>query len=405
MIKRYGFLKHTAFLLAVILALTGLSACKPVTKIVEVAESITQDAPSARDTITTQFEIIEAMEEAMSRGETELTFNVAVVGEDELRAIGENMSTFWGKPTHYTVVNEFRDVDGIVVGRSVDIKTITNVFELSYNFYVYDYIRHGTPIPGEYPRASDIAAVLTGIAPEIFPDASASDFDKTLAAHDWLVANLDYSVSTPSVSDENGSYGAFVLRRTMCQGYAEALELLLRCYTDIEVVQIVGEAMNTGLFGGDEQASIEENWRGHAWNAVQINGDWYQIDTTFNDPLGNPTGRVTHFYFGQSDGVMLTNHRWSFDYFPSSYAGDFLFYRQSGLFAEDWDGFQSIVENLLIEAEVPIEFFEAAVRGSTITEDNIQFVYKIVNDLDAILWGEQVWNDIYVHSIELVYQS
>jgi len=373
-----------------------------VSKVVEVAETITRDIPSARDTLTSILDINNAMYEAMSRGETELTLNVAGIGESELRSIGDNLSTFWGKPTHYTITNEYKDVEGIVPGRPIDVKTIINTFELSYNFYVYDNIKNGSPIPAELPRAIDIAAVLPGIAAEIFTDPSASDYDKTLAAHDWLVANLEYDVATPSISDENGTYGAFILRRTMCQGYSEALELLLKCYTDVEVVQIVGEAINTDLFRtGDEQEGAGEDWRGHAWNAVNILGDWYQIDTTFNDPLGNPSGRVTHFYFGQSDGVMLKNHRWEFDFFPASYAGDFLFYRQSGLFAEDWDSFEAIVENILTEEYV--DFFEVAVRNNTINEDNIQFIYRIINNLDAIMWSEQVWNNIHVHSIELIF--
>ena len=391
-----------SLILAVIAAVAWLCACEPVAKIAEVADTITRDIPSAKDTLTSLLEVNNAMSEAMSRGETELTLNVAGIGEDELRAIGENMSTFWGKPTHYTVTNEYKDVDGIIPGRLTDVKTITNIFELSYNYYVFDHIKNGKPIPGDVPRAGDIAAVLPAIASEIFSDPLASDYEKTLAAHDWLVANLEYDVATPSISDENGTYGAFILRRTMCQGYAEALELLLKCYTDVEVVQIVGEALNTALFrNADEAGASPEDWRGHAWNAVNMLGDWYQIDTTFNDPLGNPTGRVSHFYFGQSDGVMLKNHRWVYDFFPSSYAGDFLFYRQSGLFAEDWDSFQSIVEELL--AEEPIDFFEVAVRNETVNEDNIQFIYKALDNLDAIMWSEQVWNNIHVHSIELLF--
>jgi len=393
-------------LIALIVAATLFCSCEPISKIAEVVDNIPREVPSAGNTHTTRFEIIREMEKAMARGETELTFNVAGVVENELRAIGDNMSTFWGKPTHYTIINEFKDIEGVIEGAPVDIKTITNAFELSYNYFVYEFIKNGVEIPEGIPRAAQIAAALPAIAAEIFPDPYASDFDKTLAAHDWLVANLEYDVDTPSFSDENGTYGAFILRRTMCQGYAEALELLLRCYTDIEVVQIVGEAMNSALFGdGDYSGNAVSSWRGHAWNAVKIDDDWYQVDTTFNDPIGNPTGRVTHFYFGQSDGVMIKNHRWTYDYFPASYAGDFLYYRETGLFAEDWIDFQIIVESILAEIseENPLDYFEVAVPNATITEDNIQFVYKALPNLDALMWSEQVWNNIHVHSIELIF--
>jgi len=402
MMNKRRITKHITVFFAIIMTVSMLCACEPVAKIIEVADNIKLELPSAKDTLTSLLEINQAMERAMARGETELTINVAGVGEDELRAIGDNMSTFWGKPTHYTITNEFKGVEGIVPDRPIDVKTIVNTLELSFNYYVYDHIVNGAAIPDGIDRAEEIASVLPGIASEIFTASLVTEFDKTLAVHDWLVANIEYDITTPSISDENGTFGALILRRTMCQGYAEALELLLKCYTDIEVVQIVGEALNTGLFVNSEEAGDAAGaWRGHAWNAVKMDGAWYQIDTTFNDPLGNPTGRVTHFYFGQSDGVMLKNHRWEFDYFPASYAGDFLFYRQKGLFAEDWESFQSIVEGLI--AEEPIEYFEVAVLRETINEDNIQFIYKAVDNLDAIYWSEQVWNDIHVHSIELLF--
>jgi len=402
MIRNNRTYKHIAVIVAVMTAAAWLSACEPVTKVFEVAESISREIPTSRDTFTSILEINQAMEKAMSRGESELTMNVANVTEKELRSIGDNMSTFWGKPTHYTITNEFNDIEGIVQGRPVDVKTISNAFQLSYNFYVYDFIKNGVEIPDDYPRAAEIADVLPAIAAEIFKDPDASDYENTLAAHNWLVANVEYDVTTPSISDENGIYGALILRHTMCQGYAEALELLLKCYTDVEIVQIVGEALNIGLFGNiEDQDFSSDDWRGHAWNVVKMDGEWYQVDTTFNDPLGNPTGRVSHFYFGQSDAVMLQNHRWTYEFFPSSYAGDFLFFRNSGLFAEDWDDFQSKVENLLTED--PADYFEIAVYRETITEENIQFVYKALPNLEALRWSEQVWKDIHVHSIELVF--
>ena len=440
-----------AIALAALVVMAGLGACKPLAEIKEVAIKAADPLPTAEDTLTSLLEINRAMEEAMSRGETELTFNAAEVSEKELRNISDNMSTFWGKPVNYMITGELAGIEGIVPGRAVDVLRITNSFELSNNYYIYDYIRNGTAIPDDRPRAKEIAAALPGIASEIFTNPAATDYDNTLAAHDWLVTNLKYDETAPAKGEENGTYGAIVLRRTMCQGYAEALELLLRCYTGVEIVQIVGMAKNIGSSGFDpseaegevlegegsegaagenpagegegEGASAdgsaeaepgegewadagqglapEPEWGGHAWNAVKLNGAWYQVDATFDDPIGGESDTLSHFYFGQTDELMSRNHRWAAEYFPVSNAWNFLYFRQSGLFAEEWDEFQSILTELLVEA--PVESVEIAVKDASIDESNIQFVYKARSDLEMLYWSEQVWEDIHVHSIELYY--
>ena|GEM_PF-2556585 len=426
--------KLAVILLIVAIAAAGLGSCS---KIQDVTEVITQDLPTADNTLTSLLDISHAMQDAMSQGETELTFNATGVSEDELKNIGNNLSTFWGKPVRYTINNEFDDIDGIVPGSAVNVQNITNSFELSNNYYVYDYIRNGTPIPDDKPNAKEIANALPGIAAGIFTDPGASDYEKTLAAHDWIVANIDYDDTIPGIGEENSSYGAIVHKRTMCQGYAEALELLLRCYTDIETEQIVGEALNytnedlssdstdepgaevatgadssgvdssgadgSGTDGSGDAGAVQPSgdWGGHAWNAVKLDGAWYQIDPTFNDPKDNPSGQISHFYFGQTDEVMSKNHRWADGYFPVSDTQNFLYFRQSGLFADDWDGFQTILTGLLQESPVPS--LEIAVQGASIDESNIQFIYKVRKDLEMIRWSEQVWNDIHVEAIELYY--
>ena len=447
-----------ALLLTAVMAAAGLGACQQVAEIAEVAAKVAQPLPAAEDTLTSLFEITRAMEKSMASGETELTIYSAGVSEPELQNIGENLSTFWGKPVHYSINSEYKGIEGIVPGRAVDVWNITNNFELSNNYYVFDYIKNGTPIPEDKPNAKKIAEMLPSIAAEIFTDPTAGDFEKTLAAHDWLVANLEYDLSTPSKGEENGAYGAFLLGRTMCQGYAEALELLLKCYTDVEIVQVVGEALHANSGGrpidepeaedisgeppeegndepGDTEAENggeaageqpggqpdgqadeangeppeegsakpEPAWGGHAWNAVKIDGRWYQIDATFNDPIGNPEGRTSHFYFGQTDAMMSKNHRWNPEYFPVSDSEDFLFFRRGGLFAEDWEEFEAIVTGLL--AEDPIETFEVAIRNATIDEENIQFIYKVRDDLEMLYWSEQAWEDVYVQSVELYYYN
>jgi len=423
--------RYIAVILAAIIAAAGFSACTPVRQLSNAADVITQDFPTADNTLTSMLQIKNAMYDAMSNGETEMTFNIADIDENELMHIGDNMSSFWGKPVKFSVNNLFKSVDGIVPGRTVDIRNVTNYFELSSNYYVYDFIKNGVPVPDGMTYAKQIADKLPGIAAEIFTDPSASDFDKTLAAHDWLITHIEYDDSTPGISEENGSYGALVLGRTMCQGYAQSLELLLKCYTDIEIVQIVGEALNvndpppadpetapadsetapdgtaadTQNSGGGDAAPADQSapqvWGGHAWNAVKLDGAWYQIDTTFNDPRGNTEGSLSHFYFGQTDDVMSANHRWEKDFFPVSDTENFLFFRNKGLFAENWDAFQSMFSDML--AESPLTSIEIAIQGAKIDENNIQFIYKIRPEIEEFRWSEQEWNDICVNSIELVY--
>jgi Uncharacterized protein involved in cytokinesis, contains TGc (transglutaminase/protease-like) domain len=414
--------KLVAVLTAAAIVASGLGACSPIQKLTDIVHEVIQDMPTAEDTLTSLLQVNEALNDAMSRGETELTFNTANIGEKELQNIGDNLSTFWGRPTSFSINKFYESLDDIIPGETVDVRNITNFFELSSNYHVYNNIKNGVPIPEDKTHAKKIAALLPGIAREVFPDPSASDYDKTLAAHNWLVKNIDYDDTTEGVSEENGSYGAIVLRKTMCQGYAEALELLLKCYTDIEVVQIVGEALNYRIEeeppvtnGEDDESDSDESeiaveepesaiprgWGGHAWNAVKFDGYWYQIDATFNDPKGNPANSISHFYFGQTDEVMSVNHKWERDFFPVSYKENFLFFRKSELFAEDWDSFQEMFSNMLTEEAILST--EIAIQGARIDENNIQFIYQIRREIDEIRWSEQIWNDIYVNSIELTY--
>ena len=54
----------------------------------------------------------------------------------------------------------------------------------------------------------------------------------------------------------------------VCQGYALLALKMLR-ELGIETLYVVGE-VNTGP---------------HAWNLVKVDGEWYHLDTTWNDPV------------------------------------------------------------------------------------------------------------------------
>ena len=118
----------------------------------------------------------------------------------------------------------------------------------------------------------------------------ASDYKKELYVHDALLKDCRYSASG---SDSGTAYGAMILGKARCQGYANALCLCLR-RMGIECAVITGTATN---------AQGTEN---HAWNLMKIDGTWTLTDATWNDPVGKDT--VMYAYFNITDDLMGQSH-------------------------------------------------------------------------------------------------
>ena len=138
-------------------------------------------------------------------------------------------------------------------------------------------------------KASQTAeSVINGLI-----NGSMSEFDKVKAIHDYIVNNIQYA----SVIDYNNhslftAEGALTNKVAVCQGYAEAFSLL--CYkAGIQTEMVYGVAYN-----GQTSES-------HAWNIVRVDGVWYQIDTTWDDPIG---GNPQYTYFLIPDSLMNENH-------------------------------------------------------------------------------------------------
>ena len=86
--------------------------------------------------------------------------------------------------------------------------------------------------------------------------------------------------------------GALLKGTAVCSGYAKAYEAML------DAAGIPNETI-TGYAGGY-----------HAWNLVQVDGQWYHVDTTWDDPTTQGGDYIRYTYFLKSDKVMASrSHR------------------------------------------------------------------------------------------------
>ena len=90
-------------------------------------------------------------------------------------------------------------------------------------------------------------------------------------------------LSSQYIPDSSFSaYGVFVEEIAVCQGYALAYKLLCD-RVGIECYMVTSDSMN------------------HAWNIVWLDGSWYHVDATWDDPSWDMPGRVDHTYLFRSD--------------------------------------------------------------------------------------------------------
>ena len=119
------------------------------------------------------------------------------------------------------------------------------------------------------------------------------DGQRIAFAHDWLVQNVQYD---PGAGDRFSAYPALVQGRAVCMGYASAFCWLMQ-QVQIPSAVVMGWAEN-GSGSGE-----------HVWNLVQLEGAWYGVDVTWDDPVGRRDPEPSREYFLLTAEQMARHHR------------------------------------------------------------------------------------------------
>lgn len=109
-----------------------------------------------------------------------------------------------------------------------------------------------------------------------------SNYDKEVQVHDDLIDGITYNLNAPM---NQSAYSALVSGQTVCAGYARAYQYIMQ---QLEIPAYYC----TGYAG--------EN---HAWNIVKLDGDYYNVDPTWDDTDPN-----THDYFNCTDADFRKDH-------------------------------------------------------------------------------------------------
>lgn len=158
-------------------------------------------------------------------------------------------------------------------------------------------------------------------------DSSASDYEKIRYIYEYIVNTVEYDVNAP---DNQNIYSSMVGKRSVCAGYSRMAQYLLG-QMGIPCIYVIGDIEGQGA---------------HAWNIVNCGGKYYQMDTTFGDPVflqeengeSVPSGSINYDYLCCTDAEIMVDHtQWEEVAYPACTSDDLNYYRMNGMYYDSFD--------------------------------------------------------------------
>lgn len=259
-----------------------------------------------------------------SNGETWNGYDISFVEENGIEYVWENCSNET-KANLAAAMNAIRDMTGFIPlaypledgeARGAEVYDFIQLVlncSMDYPYVLNRFLKHDNDGDGKVDamtalfnldiiaseeQAWDMTAKLNAKLDEIvsgMPDGS--EYDKLMYLHEALVFNCKYSEEVPTFYT---AYGALVDGMATCQGYADAMHMLLS-RAGFETVFCIGRGNN---------ASVT-----HKWNYVKLSdGQWYIIDPTWADPADkDDPAYINYDYFLISDEELLKDHKEKFE--------------------------------------------------------------------------------------------
>ena len=283
------------------------------------------------------------------------------IPDEELKSINYIMSNLNGSIDSYSVYPKL-----------FGVRRVSFTIVRSDNSYVFDAYKNGTPIPQNRPEAQKLLVRVKQILGDNLSGVM-TDYQKELKLHDYLVEHCTYSHGSSENDNEYRAYGALVEGEAVCNGYAEAMDLMLSC-AGVQNQYVVGTA-NSGSrrYSSDQQAGDESGrTENHAWNLVLVNGTWYHLDATWDDPMGDEE-IVSHAYFNMSDDLMARDHIWDKEKYDSCPDMSWnYFHRENAYFENSYDLDRYVTQRLMIRPYGTMEcaFSQFEMTNTTLTGIN-----------------------------------
>ena len=192
---------------------------------------------------------------------------------DFKKSVSYSSSQDLGSISYETLISKMAEKDkfkaGCLYWMTWNTEMQGGYYHTTFHFkYYIDSSQHNKVIK----MAKDFADEMKGF----------TDYEKIKTVHDYLIENSNYNIGS------DGPYRTMYKGQSNCNGYALSFLAIMReCGIDCTY----------------------ETGDNHAWNAVKLDGEWYNIDVTWDDSgVWDKEGGTRYDYFLKSDADFKGHH-------------------------------------------------------------------------------------------------
>lgn len=224
-----------------------------------------------------------------------------------------------------------------------------------------------------------------------------SDLDKVRKVHDYMCANVQYDYDGANINDvtrfitAHNIIGVFAHKKAQCEGIAKAAKVLLNA-VDVKCIFVTGKAKGLGTEIGD-----------HGWNIVNIDGDPYQLDITY-DIGATKDGYISYDYFNITDTQIRKNHVFSTGY-PKCTLHGASFFETNDIVFSSKKKLQDYIASKIKAGEKMVYFkLGGKLKAGDIWEEMMNYGYQILCDMGyGNMTGERIINDD-INTCRIIYK-
>lgn len=260
----------------------------------------------------------------------ECKFYYSKLSNIEQHAYNAVLSEIFTMPKSIKIPNldgyELKNVFAAILNDNPEIFFLARTCTLEEFTFKYDYF-----IPAYILTQQEyqtMRAELEEKAQELLSQlGDADDWQRERIIHDYIVKGCEYEYNGDDTGSDTvaSAYGAIVEGRASCEGYSKAAKYLMD-----------RAGMTSTVVSGSATNSTGETTK-HMWNAVMLEGKWYYLDCTWDDPVSKERGQTpTYTYFNITSELISVSHSdFSFDFPCDSLEANY--HVMTGTYFEEYD--------------------------------------------------------------------